>query len=101
MVPKYMNRVSSNYLDAATMQDGTKTSSDYYKTVSSAEDLNNIFKTISETVGTTTAVSYTHLDSSSALARPPADPQYLHPKQHANVSSHTQLVSRNPLISLP
>ena len=35
------------------------------------------------------------------LARPPADPQYLHPKQHASVSSHTQLVSRNPLISLP
>lgn len=53
-VPKYMNRVSSNYLDATTMQDGTKTSSDYYKTVSSAEDLNNIFQTISETVGTTT-----------------------------------------------
>ena len=53
-VPKYMNRVSSNYLDATTMRDGTKTSSDYYKTVSSAEDLNNIFQTISETVGTTT-----------------------------------------------
>ena len=52
-VPKYMNRVSSNYLDATTMQDGTKTSSDYYKTVSSAEDLNNIFKTISETTGST------------------------------------------------
>lgn len=52
-VPKYMNRVSSNYLDATTMQDGTKTSSDYYKTVSSAEDLNNIFKTISETIGST------------------------------------------------
>ena len=50
-VPKYMNRVSSNYLDATTMRDGTKTSSDYYKTVSSAEDLNNIFKTISETIG--------------------------------------------------
>lgn len=49
-VPKYMNRVSSNYLDATTMRDGTKTSSDYYKTVSSAEDLNNIFKTISETI---------------------------------------------------
>lgn len=57
-VPKYMNRVSSNYLDATTMQDGTKTSSDYYKTVSSAEDLNNIFKTISETVGTTTVKLY-------------------------------------------
>lgn len=52
-VPEYMNRVSSNYLDATTMQDGTKTSSDYYKTVSSAEDLNNIFKTISETIGST------------------------------------------------
>lgn len=52
-VPKYMNRVSSNYLDATTMGDGTKTSSDYYKTVSSAEDLNNIFKTVSETIGST------------------------------------------------
>lgn len=52
-VPKYMNRVSSNYLDATTMWGGTKTSSDYYKTVSSAEDLNNIFKTISETIGST------------------------------------------------
>ena len=52
-VPKYMNRVSSNYLDATTMRDGTKTSSDYYKTVSSVEDLNNIFKTISETIGST------------------------------------------------
>ena len=52
-VPKYMNRVSSNYLDATTMRDGTKTSSDYYKTVSRAEDLNNIFKTISETIGST------------------------------------------------
>lgn len=52
-VPKYMNRVSSNYLDATTMRDGTKTSSDYYKSVSSAEDLNNIFKTISETIGST------------------------------------------------
>ena len=52
-VPKYMNRVSSNYLDATTMRDGTKTSSDYYKTVSSTEDLNNIFKTISETIGST------------------------------------------------
>lgn len=62
-VPKYMNRVSSNYLDATTMQDGTKTSSDYYKTVSSAADLNNIFKTISETVGTTTV----KLDDTSVL----------------------------------
>lgn len=62
-IGKYMNRVSSNYLDATTMQDGTKTSSDYYKTVSSAEDLNNIFKTISETVGTTTV----KLDDTSVL----------------------------------
>lgn len=62
-VPKYMNRVSSNYLDATTMLDGTKTSSDYYKTVSSAEDLNNIFKTISETVGATTV----KLDDTSVL----------------------------------
>lgn len=62
-VPKYMNRVSSNYLDATNMRDGTKTSSDYYKTVSSAEDLNNIFKTISETVGTTTV----KLDDTSVL----------------------------------
>ncbi len=62
-VHKYMNRVSSNYLDATTMWDGTKTSSDYYKTVSSAEDLNNIFKTISETVGTTTV----KLDDTSVL----------------------------------
>lgn len=52
-VPKYMNRVSSNYLDATTMRDGTKTSSDYYKTVSSAADLNNIFQTISQTIGST------------------------------------------------
>lgn len=52
-VLKYMNRVSSNYLDATTMLDGTKTSSDYYKTVSSAEDLNNIFKSISQTIGST------------------------------------------------
>lgn len=63
IVPKYMNRVSSNYLDATTMWDGIKTSSDYYKTVSSAEDLNNIFKTISETVGTTTV----KLDDTSVL----------------------------------
>lgn len=52
-IDKYMNRVSSNYPDATTMQDGTKTSSDYYKTVSSAEDLNNIFTDISQTIGST------------------------------------------------
>lgn len=53
-IGKYMNRVSSNYPDATDMNDGTRGVGDYYKTVSSAEDLNNIFQTISETVGTTT-----------------------------------------------
>ena len=62
-VPKYMNRVSSNYLDATTMRDGTKTSSDYYKTVSSAADLNNIFTDISQTIGGTTVT----LGSTSVL----------------------------------
>lgn len=62
-VPKYMNRVSSNYLDATTMRDGTKTSSDYYKTVSSAADLNNIFQDISHTIGGTTVT----LGSTSVL----------------------------------
>lgn len=50
-VPKYMNRVSSNYLDATTMRDGTKTSSDYYKTVSSASELESIFTEIAHTAG--------------------------------------------------
>ena len=62
-VPEYMNRVSSNYLDATTMRDGTKTSSDYYKTVSSAADLNNIFTDISQTIGGTTVT----LGSTSVL----------------------------------
>ena len=62
-VPKYMNRVSSNYLDATTMRDGTKTSSDYYKNVSSAADLNNIFTDISQTIGGTTVT----LGSTSVL----------------------------------
>lgn len=53
-IGKYMNRVSSNYPDATNMNNGTRVVGDYYKTVSSAEDLNNIFQTISETVGTTT-----------------------------------------------
>lgn len=53
-IGKYMNRVSSNYPDATDMNNGTRVVGDYYKTVSSAEDLNNIFQTISETVGTTT-----------------------------------------------
>lgn len=53
-IDRYMNRVSSNYPDATNMNNGTRGVGDYYKTVSSAEDLNNIFQTISETVGTTT-----------------------------------------------
>lgn len=62
-IGKYMNRVSSNYPDATNMYNGTRGVGDYYKTVSSAEDLNNIFKTISETVGTTTV----KLDDTSVL----------------------------------
>ena len=62
-IDKYMNRVSSNYPDATNMDNGTRGVGDYYKTVSSAEDLNNIFKTISETVGTTTV----KLDDTSVL----------------------------------
>lgn len=62
-IGKYMNRVSSNYPDATNMDNGTRGVGDYYKTVSSAEDLNNIFKTISETVGTTTV----KLDDTSVL----------------------------------
>ena len=53
-IGEYMNRVSSNYPDATDMNNGTRGVGDYYKTVSSAEDLNNIFQTINETVGTTT-----------------------------------------------
>lgn len=53
-VPKYMNRVSSNYPDATNMNDGTRGVGDFYKTVSSAADLNNIFQDISQTVGGTT-----------------------------------------------
>lgn len=62
-IGKYMNRVSSNYPNATNMNNGTRGVGDYYKTVSSAEDLNNIFKTISETVGTTTV----KLDDTSVL----------------------------------
>lgn len=62
-IGKYMNRVSSNYPDATNMNNGTRGVGDYYKTGSSAEDLNNIFKTISETVGTTTV----KLDDTSVL----------------------------------
>ena len=62
-IGKYMNRVSSNYPDATNMNNGPRGVGDYSKTVSSAEDLNNIFKTISETVGTTTV----KLDDTSVL----------------------------------
>lgn len=62
-IGKYMNRVSSNYPDATNINNGTRGVGDYYKTVSSAEALNNIFKTISETVGTTTV----KLDDTSVL----------------------------------
>lgn len=52
----YMNYVSSNYPNAASMDNGgTKANpANYYKTVSSAADLNNIFQDISHTVGGTT-----------------------------------------------
>ena len=50
-VPKYMNRVSSNYPDATNMNNGTRGVGDYYKTVSSASDLESIFQEISSTAG--------------------------------------------------
>lgn len=52
----YMNYVSSNYPNAASMDNGgTKANpANYYKTVSSAADLNNIFQDISHTIGGTT-----------------------------------------------
>lgn len=53
-VPKYMNRVSSNYPDATNMNDGTRGVGDFYKTVSSASELESIFKDISQTIGGTT-----------------------------------------------
>lgn len=51
----YMNYVSSNYPNAASMtSDGAKADpANYYKTVSSAADLNNIFTDISHTIGGT------------------------------------------------
>lgn len=51
----YMNYVSSNYPNAASMDNGgTKANpANYYKTVSSAADLNNIFQDISHTIGGT------------------------------------------------
>lgn len=50
-VPKYMNRVSSNYPDATTMNNGTRGVGDYYKTVSSASELESIFTEIAHTAG--------------------------------------------------
>lgn len=53
---KYMNYVSSNYPNATSMTSGGVKAdpANYYKTVSSAADLNNIFTDISQTVGGTT-----------------------------------------------
>lgn len=52
----YMNYVSSNYPEATSMTSGGAKAdpANYYKTVSSAADLNNIFQDISHTVGGTT-----------------------------------------------
>lgn len=51
----YMNYVSSNYPNAASMTIGGAKAdpANYYKTVSSAADLNNIFTDISHTIGGT------------------------------------------------
>lgn len=51
----YMNYVSSNYPNAASMTSGGAKAdpANYYKTVSSAADLNNIFTDISHTIGGT------------------------------------------------
>lgn len=55
-VDTYMNYVSSNYPNAASMDNGGAKAdpANYYKTVSSAADLNNIFTDISQTIGGTT-----------------------------------------------
>ena len=55
-VDTYMNYVSSNYPEATGMTNGGDKANpaNYYKTVSSAADLNNIFQDISQTVGGTT-----------------------------------------------
>lgn len=52
---KYMNYVSSNYPNATSMTSGGAKAdpANYYKTVSSAADLNNIFTDISQTIGST------------------------------------------------
>lgn len=54
-VDTYMNYVSSNYPNAASMDNGGAKAdpANYYKTVSSAADLNNIFTEISQTIGST------------------------------------------------
>ena len=64
-VDTYMNYVSSNYPEATSMTDGGNKANpaNYYKTVSSAADLNNIFTDISQTVGGTTVT----LGSTSVL----------------------------------
>lgn len=54
-VDTYMNYVSSNYPEATNMNNGgDRGVGDYYKTVSSAADLNNILTDISQTIGGTT-----------------------------------------------
>lgn len=62
---KYMNYVSSNYPNATSMTSGGTEANpaNYYKTVSSAADLNNIFTDISQTIGGTTVT----LGSTSVL----------------------------------
>lgn len=54
-VDTYMNYVSSNYPNATSMTSGGTEANpaNYYKTVSGAADLNNIFQDISHTVGST------------------------------------------------
>lgn len=60
-----MNYVSSNYPNATSMTSGGAKAdpANYYKTVSSAADLNNIFQDISHTIGGTTVT----LGSTSVL----------------------------------
>lgn len=55
-VDTYMDYVSSNYPEATGMTSGGAKAdpANYYKTVSSAADLNNIFTDISQTIGGTT-----------------------------------------------
>lgn len=64
-VDTYMNYVSSNYPNATSMTSGGTEANpaNYYKTVSSAADLNNIFTDISQTIGGTTVT----LGSTSVL----------------------------------